>query len=202
MPKTIAKIISILFNPLLIPTYGILILFTTDSYFSMLPFEAKKVVFIIVFISTCLLPLAFIPLFLYQNLIHNFEMKSTRERIIPFAVIAFLYLLGYFLLLQMKVPDTIANIILGGAFTIFITLLITLRWKISAHMAGIGALFGLLLTLSFTLKSDLTLFIALALLASGLVGTSRMILKYHTPAQIYSGFALGMGVLILTFGFF
>ena len=202
MPKTIAKIISILFNPLLIPTYGILILFTTDSYFSMLPFEAKKVVFIIVFISTCLLPLAFIPLFLYQNLIHNFEMKSTRERIIPFAVIAFLYLLGYFLLLQMKVPDTIANIILGGAFTIFITLLITLRWKISAHMAGIGALFGLLLTLSFTLKSDLTLFIALALLASGLVGTSRMVLKYHAPAQIYSGFALGMGVLILTFGFF
>jgi membrane-associated phospholipid phosphatase len=202
MQKTLAKIISGIFNPLLMPTYGVLILFGSDSYFSMLPYEAKKVVFIIIFISTCLLPLAFIPLFLYQNLIHNFEMKSTQERIVPFATIALLYALGYFLLLQMKVPDTIANVILGGAITIAITLLITLRWKISAHMAGVGALTGTLLVFSYTLKSDLTLFLVLTILAAGLVGTSRMILKFHTPAQIYTGFGLGVAVLILTFTFF
>jgi len=197
--KTTAKILSGIFNPLLMPTYSILILFQSDTYFSMLPFEAKKVVFIIVFISTCLLPLAFIPLFLYQNLIRNFEMESNRERIVPFATIGLLYGLGYFLLLQMKVPDTIAHVILGGAITIFITLFITIKWKISAHMAGIGALTGALLVFSFTLKSNLTIFLVAAILVAGLVGTSRMILKFHTPAQIYSGFGLGLAVLILTF---
>ena len=199
MQKAIAKIISGIFNPLLMPTYGILILFSSDSYFSMLPYEAKKIVFIIVFISTCLLPLAFIPLFLYQNLIRNFEMINAHERIVPFATIGLLYLMGYFLLLQMKVPDTIANVILGGSLAIFITLLITLRWKISAHMAGIGALVGALLVFSFTLQSDLTLYLVLGLLVSGLVGTSRLILEYHTPAQIYAGFGLGLTVLVLTF---
>ncbi|MBS3805911.1 MAG: hypothetical protein KGY60_00260 [Bacteroidales bacterium] len=197
--KTIAKILSGIFNPLLMATYSILILFHSDTYFSMLPFEAKKVVFIIVFISTCLLPLAFIPLFLYQNLIRNFEMTSKRERVVPFATIGLLYVLGYFLLLQMKVPDTIANVILGGAITIFTTLFITLKWKISAHMAGIGALTGALLVFSFTLKSNLTLFLVGAILVAGLVGTSRMILKFHTPPQIYTGFGLGLAVLILTF---
>jgi hypothetical protein len=199
MQKTIAKIISGIFNPLLMPTYGILILFSSDSYFAMLPFDAKKVVFLIVFISTCLLPLAFLPLFLYQRLIHNFEMKSNRERIIPFAAIGLLYLMGYFLLLQMKVPGTIANVVLGGAIAIFFTLLVTIKWKISAHMAGIGALIGALLVFSFTLQSDLILYLVLALFVSGLVGTSRMILKYHTPAQIYSGFVLGLAALVLTF---
>ena len=202
MQKALAKIISGIFNPLLMPTYGILILFSSDSYFSLLPYEAKKIVFIIVFISTCLLPLAFIPLFLYQNLIQNFEMKTTRERIIPFATIALLYLMGYFLLLQMKVPDTIANVILGGSLSIFVTLFITFRWKISAHMTGIGALVGTLLVFSYTLQSDLTLYLVLALLVSGITGTSRMVLNFHTPSQIYAGFALGLSVLILTFVIF
>ena len=197
--KTTAKILSGIFNPLLMPTYSILILFASDSYFSMLPFEAKKVIFVIVFISTCLLPLAFIPLFLYQNLIQNFDMKSTRERIIPFATIGLLYVLGYFLLRQMEVPETINHVILGGAITIFLTLFITLKWKISAHMAGIGALTGALLIFSFTLKTNLTPFLVAAFMVAGLVGTSRMILKFHTPAQVYSGFGLGLAVLILTF---
>jgi membrane-associated phospholipid phosphatase len=202
MQQSIAKIISGIFNPLLMPTYGILILFTSDSYFSMLPYEAKKVVFIIVFISSCLLPLAFLPLFLYQNLIRNFEMQTNRERIVPFATIGLLYLMGYFLLLQMEVPDTIANVLLGGAFAIFINLLITLKWKISAHMTGIGALTGALLVFSYTLKSDLIIYLAAAFIVAGLVGTSRLLLKYHTPAQIYAGFGLGVTALLLTFLFF
>lgn len=183
----------------MMPTYGILILFSSDSYFSMLPYEAKKVVFIIVFISSCLLPLAFLPLFLYQNMIRNFEMKTTRERIVPFATIGLLYLMGYFLLLQMEVPKTIVNILLGGAFALFINLLITLKWKISAHMTGIGALTGVLIVFSYTLKSDLTPYLASAFIVAGLVGTSRLLLRHHTPPQVYAGFGLGMTVLILTF---
>jgi len=202
MQQSIAKIISGIFNPLLMPTYGILILFSSDSYFSMLPYEAKKVVFIIVFISSCLLPLAFLPLFLYQNLIRNFEMKTNRERIVPFATIGLLYLMGYFLLLQMEVPDTIANVLLGGTIAIFMNLLITIKWKISAHMTGIGALTGTLLVFSYTLKSDLIIYLASAFIVAGLVGTSRLLLKYHTPSQIYAGFGLGVTVLLLTFLFF
>ena len=140
MNKTFAKILSGVFNPLLMPTYALLILFATNTYFSLLPFAAKKAIFLTTFISTCLLPLAFIPLFIYQNLIKNIEMQERQERLIPFSVITILYFLSYFLMKQMGVPPTILKIILAGGFLTVFIVLITIRWKVSVHMAGIGAL--------------------------------------------------------------
>jgi membrane-associated phospholipid phosphatase len=202
MSKLVAKIISIIFNPLLMPTYGLLILLNSETYFSMLPFHAKKVIFIIVFITTCLLPLAFLPLFMYQNLLKDFEMPTIRERIIPFSTMTILYFMGYLILNQMDVPSTIANVLLAGAITILIMLLITLRWKISAHMAGIGALTGVILVFSYYLETNLIIFLLTSIFIAGLLGTSRLILNHHTPTQIYSGFGLGLTVLVLTFVFF
>jgi membrane-associated phospholipid phosphatase len=202
MSKLLAKIISIIFNPLLMPTYGLLILLNSETYFSMLPFHAKKVIFIIVFITTCLLPLAFLPLFMYQNLLKDFEMPTIKERIIPFSTMTILYFMGYLILNQMDVPSTIGNVLLAGAITILIMLLITLRWKISAHMAGIGALTGAIIVFSYYLKTNLTIFLLGSIFIAGLLGTSRLILNHHTPTQIYSGFGLGLTVLVLTFVFF
>jgi len=202
MTKLIAKIISIVFNPLLMPTYGLLILLNSDTYFAMLPFQAKKVIFIIVFITTCLLPLAFLPLFMYQNLLKSFEMETIKERIVPFATIGILYFIGYLIMYQMDVPSTLANILLAGTITIFIGLLITLKWKISAHMAGIGALTGAILAFSYILETNFIIFLLGAIFIAGLLGTSRLILKHHTPTQIYAGFGLGLTVLVLTFVFF
>jgi membrane-associated phospholipid phosphatase len=202
MSKLLAKIISIIFNPLLMPTYGLLILLNSETYFSMLPFHAKKVIFIIVFITTCLLPLAFLPLFMYQNLLKDFEMPTIKERIIPFSTMTILYFMGYLILNQMDVPSTIGNVLLAGAITILIMLLITLRWKISAHMAGIGALTGAIIVFSYYLKTNLTIFLLGSIFIAGLLGTSRLILNHHTPTQIYSGFGLGLTVLVLTFFFF
>lgn len=202
MSKLIAKIISIVFNPLLMPTYGLLILLNSETYFAMLPFHAKKVIFIIVFITTCLLPLAFLPLFMFQNLLKSFEMYTIKERIIPLATIGILYFIGYLIMYQMDVPSTLANILLAGAITIFLLFLITLRWKISAHMAGIGALTGTILAFSYTLETNLINFLLASIFIAGLVGTSRLILKHHTPPQIYTGFGLGLTVLVLTFVFF
>ncbi|MGM0531517.1 MAG: PAP2 family protein [Bacteroidota bacterium] len=202
MSKLIAKIISIVFNPLLMPTYGLLILLNSETYFAMLPFHAKKVIFIIVFITTCLLPLAFLPLFMFQNLLKSFEMYTIKERIIPLATIGILYFIGYLIMYQMDVPSTLANILLAGAITIFLLFLITLRWKISAHMAGIGALTGTILAFSYTLETNLINFLLASIFIAGLVGTSRLILKHHTPPQIYTGFGLGLTVLVFTFVFF
>src|SRR6056297_2885302 len=154
MNKTIAKIISAVFNPLLMPTYALLILFTTNTYFTFLPFEAKKAIFLTTFIIICLLPLAFIPLFMYQRLIQNIEMENKRERLLPFSVVTILYFLSFFLMKQMGVPPTILKVILAGGILILIIVLITIRWKISAHMAGVGALSATLVAFTVVLKAD------------------------------------------------
>lgn len=199
MNKTVAKIISVVFNPLLMPTYALLILFATNTYLTLLPFEAKKAIFLTTFISTCLLPLAFIPLFMYQKLIRNIRMEDKKERLLPFSVVTILYFLSYFLMIQMGVPPTILKVILAGGILIFIVVLITIRWKISVHMAGIGALTATLVAFTIILKADFILFLLISLFVAGILGTARMVLKAHSPQQIYAGFGLGVAVLSVTY---
>jgi len=202
MNKTVAKVISTAFNPLLMPTYALLILFATNTYFSLLPFEAKKAIFLTTFISTCLLPLAFIPLFIYQNLIRNIEMQNRKERLVPFSVITILYFLAYFLMSQMGVPPTILKVILAGGILTLLIVMITIWWKISVHMAGVGALSAAVFSFAIILRADFTMFLLITLFIAGILGTARMVLKSHTPAEIYSGFGLGVLVLGLTYVIF
>ena len=72
------------------------------------------------------------------------------------------------------------------------SLIINIRWKISAHMIGIGGLTGALLCISILLEVYITPYLVYALLIAGLIGSSRLILKAHTPLQIYVGFAVGV----------
>ncbi len=199
MQKIIAKFISIVFNPLLMPTLGVLILLNSPTYFSLLPGDAKKIIMLTIIISTFLLPISFLPLFIYQNIIQTISMKNRKERIVPFAVIFIMYAISYYLLRNMGVPATINNVILGGASTILFLTLLTLRWKISAHMAGIGALTGVLCIFSFFLKANFLPYIMLSILIAGFIGTSRIILKAHTPSEIYTGYGLGVVMVIATF---
>ncbi|MGD9931759.1 MAG: hypothetical protein AB7U05_17195, partial [Mangrovibacterium sp.] len=53
----IARTISLLFHPLLIPTLGFLLLMNSSFYFALLTFQAKKFVLLVVFLATFLLPL-------------------------------------------------------------------------------------------------------------------------------------------------
>ncbi len=202
MNRTVAKVISTAFNPLLMPTYALLILFATNTYFSLLPFEAKKAIFLTTFISTCLLPLAFIPLFIYQNLVRNIEMQDKKERLMPFSVITILYFLAYFLMNQMGVPPTILKILLAGGILTLLIVLITIWWKISVHMAGIGALSAAIYSFAVILRADFIFFLLITLFIAGVLGTARIILKSHTPGEIYAGFGLGAAVLGLTYVIF
>ena len=202
MNRTVAKVISTAFNPLLMPTYALLMLFATNTYFSLLPFEAKKAIFLTTFISTCLLPLAFIPLFIYQNLIRNIEMQNKKERLVPFSVITILYFLAYFLMAQMGVPPTILKIILAGGILTLLIVFITIWWKISVHMAGIGALAAAVYSFAVILRADFIVFLLVTLFIAGILGTARMVLKSHSPAEIYTGFGLGALVLALTYVIF
>jgi hypothetical protein len=78
------------------------------------------------------------------------------------------------------------------------TLLITLKWKISAHMVGLGGIVGLIVSIDIFLHSNVLLYLILFLFLSGIAGTSRLLLNCHSPAQIYSGFWLGFMIMIAT----
>jgi membrane-associated phospholipid phosphatase len=66
------------------------------------------------------------------------------------------------------------------------------------HMVALGGLIALILYISFYLKVNLSFYLILAVLASGITGTARLLLNAHTPGEVYSGFILGFAVVVGT----
>ncbi len=196
MGKTFAKIFSVLFHPLLLPAIGIVILYNSGSVLEYLPFQAKKVILLVVLVSTFVLPLTFVPFFIFQRIIKSVQMENNRERLIPFFVTAILYFFCYYLLVRLGAPETITKFILAATTTVLILFLLSFKWKISAHMTGIGGLTGSLIAVSFRLGVNLEYFIIAAVIASGIIGYSRLALKAHKHNQIYLGWLTGLFLTI------
>jgi hypothetical protein len=69
--------------------------------------------------------------------------------------------------------------------------------KISLHMIGIGSYTGLFLGLSLNFGINLNMEIFAGILLAGIIGFARLKTNSHQPAEIYSGFA--MGVIFMSF---
>lgn len=197
MAKFFAKLFSFLFHPLLLPAAGIIVLFNSGSILEYLPFEAKKIIFIIVFISTAILPLTFLPFFIFQNIIKSIYMENHKERLIPFFITSVFYFFAYYLLVRIGAPITINVFILASGIAVFILFLLSIKWKISAHMLGSGGLTGALIAISFRLDINLIYFIITAIFISGLLGYSRLKLLKHHPFEVYFGWLVGLLVTLL-----
>ncbi|SMO87343.1 hypothetical protein SAMN06265379_11132 [Saccharicrinis carchari] len=191
MIKKIASALSVLLHPLLIPTMGLLVIFSTQSHVTFIPFEYRRLIAIIVLISTCILPLSVMPLFLQVGIIKSMHMETPRERLIPLLTTAAFFMLGYFFLKKFQVPAFIAFFYLGTLIAVLLSLFISFFWKISIHMVGIGGLLGALLAMWLKYGVNTQLWMLAILLLAGLLGSSRLILGAHSPKQVYVGFLLG-----------
>jgi hypothetical protein len=197
MMEKISKAISYLYHPLLIPSLGILVLFNSGTYLSYLPVDVKKWILLMVFLCTYVVPLAFIPFFLYHRLMMSIEMSSQRERSLPLILSLVFYGFCYVLVRRISIPHLYHTFMLGSLLTLLASMLVTFRYRISLHMVGAGGLVALIGFLAFYLKVNLQFYLGIAVVLAGLTGTARLILKAHTPDEIYLGFLLGFTIVLL-----
>lgn len=192
--KTAASVISIIFHPLLMATYFCLILFfgLKNSIFELMTAEAVKYqLTITVFVFTFALPALHIYLMYRLGKIKSIFLSKQNERTFPYIMTSLFYFGLFYLLFDIHIWETLKLIIFCSGVSILITALINIKYKISAHMVGIGGMVGLLVTMALLLKINLFLPLIVSILISGIVGSSRIYLKEHKPNQIYSGFFLG-----------
>lgn len=195
METRFAKIISYIFHPLLMPTYGFaLIFFTTNYISSFISTELKWIILAVTFLFTFLLPTINVLILLRMGRIRSIEMETGQERIIPYSSTALYFFALYYLFYNAEFPDIFKLLILGAAISILLTFIINFRWMISAHAVGIGGIAGATMGIIYRLQTDMFLILVFVLFCSGLVGYARLKLNAHTPSQIYSGFALGLAV--------
>lgn len=195
MSRKIASIISTLLHPLLMPTIGVLVIFSTHSHVTFIPFEFRRLVTIIILVSTCILPLSILPLFIQLGVIKSIQMETAKERILPLLSTSIFFILGYFFLLKFQLPAFIPMFFLGTLFAVLLSMTISFFWKISIHMVGIGGLVGALSSMAIKYGVNTHAWILIAIIVAGILGSSRLILGAHTPKQVYAGFLLGVVVI-------
>lgn len=200
MSEKLAKAVSYIFHPVLIPTLGLLLLLNSGFYFSMLSWEAKRFVLLVVFFTTCILPMLSVAI-MALNPKFDIAMPKNRDRILPLLASSIFYYLGFILLSKVQAFNELKLFMLASVLVIIALLVISFRWKISNHMAAIGGLAGTLFALSFRSGVNPVYSILIVVLVSGLVGTVRLILGKHNLWQIIAGYVLGFSVLYLVIYF-
>ncbi len=195
--RGLSLIISVLFHPLLMATYGCLLLLfgiKNTVYDYLTSFEYKWKISVIVFIFSFVFPVTNIYILYKLKRIPALTLSNQRDRTFPYIMTSLFYFGLFYLLMDINIWATIKLFIVGAGTAILLTAFINLRYKISAHMVGLGGLLGALISVSYLIQFDMTLFYLPVIIIAGAVGAARLILHEHRPSQIYAGFLLGLFV--------
>ena len=180
--NTFSKIISIIINPLLVAPLTFAIMIYLDA-----SLEMKHIFFCISILFTNILPLITIYNFIQSGKVSSFDAPIKEQRIELLAIAAIYYAIGFVLLWYMDAPPIVTGLMFCYAINTAIVWRITMAWKISIHMIGLGGPIVALWLAGYKYP----LMMGTILVA---VGASRLFLKAHTFPQVIVGTILAMGL--------
>lgn len=190
--KQAAHTISILLHPLFMPLLALWAAMHLDPHLSyFLPAQARLFTLGMVSMMSVLFPLISMLLLRRAGLISSLEMPHREERIAPFMMTLIYYGMTYYLLRQTRLDGTVLALFSGAMLALVITTLITMRWKISVHMVGIGGVVGTIAGIGEVHGTPLLLWLACSIVLAGLMGTTRLLAGSHVQSQVYAGGVLG-----------
>lgn len=196
----IAKAISWIFSPMLMPTYGMIIsLYATYLTYANISVGTRLTVIGAVFAATAMIPAIVIYILHRVGIVKDARLNNRVDRYLPLAAAIICYCGITIYLMQIHSPNWMLSFMLGAAGAVITMLLISFKWKISGHATGVGGLCAFIFALyyrNYAIAEGLWLLYA-AIIAAGLVCTSRLLLERHSPAQVAAGFLNGALWLIL-----
>lgn len=207
----VAKLISWLFLPLLAPVYALIIVFysfnTEKDFFLgnnlfLLGDDQKNAILSLFFIFSFVGPAISVVLLRMSGQISTVMMDNRSERIVP-SIMTNLFGISLLSILlwkmDMKFPGAryIFGLAAGSCSTVLMCTLITRKWKISLHAAGMGILVGFLISYFYNMETFNLNYLLAAVIISGVVMSARLQLGAHDLKQLFAGFFVGTLNLIL-----
>lgn len=192
----IAKLISTIFSPLLTPSYGLFMALSISPKV-LDPTGVRIKLLVIILGITCVLPMATIAVLHNFKLIKDKRMLKREERLIPYIAGTIYYGIAVWYMVYTHEPKWLIMYAVGGTLACIISTLVNIKWKISAHMAGMGGVLALLwqlnaMDLEVISPVWMTFFILVTIGLCGVLGTARLLLKRHDILQILAGFLNGV----------
>lgn len=180
-----AKVISAVFTPFSIPFLAFLVLFIF-SYLRIMPLQYKLIVLGVVYCFTILMPTLTIFIFRKINGFSPEELVERKRRYIPFILTITSYVFCLLMMHRLNIPWYMTGIILSALVVMIICVIVNLKWKLSEHMAGAGAVIGGLVAFSALIQLQSRM-VAMPLYTGGWRAGHRP----HHPATPHTGRSYG-----------
>ncbi|WP_235941222.1 PA-phosphatase [Cyclobacterium roseum] len=201
MCRKLAMGISVVFQPLVIPSLMVLTLFYIVPEATMVPGEAKWSISLLIGFTTFLIPVLGLAGMRISTLIHSYHLPDRKDRLLPFTLVTVFYAMtsGFFYW-KLNVDQLLITTLAMVSISLLVLTIVTYFWKISAHQTALGGWVALVAVLSVRFYSTPMFYYLLLIISiSGLVGTARLYLNAHKPNEVYAGFALGFGINFFVF---
>jgi len=204
--KVLARIVSILFHPLLLATYLFaLFMLLFPVALEPLKSDGHRTFLLLIFCVTFVLPALNVGMFRMMGTIKTLEMKKRSERILPFIFITILYLAITYLFYSKRIDihhNLFKFLIIIDALVLIATIT-TFFYKVSVHSLAAWGMIGILIPLNKVLDDNVLFYPTLmCIVITGGVMSARLKLNAHTPREVMVGGALGfitgfVGMVIL-----
>ena len=186
-----ARVVSVIFTPFYLPIVGLIALFTL-SYLSQMPWRFKLQLLTLVYLFTILLPTLLIHLYRRYQGWTLIQLGNKERRMVPYVISILCYFACVYLMDYLHVPHFMSNIVTVALFIQIVCALINVWWKISTHTAAIGGVAGALFIFGELFTFNPVWWLCLVFVLAGILGSSRMILRQHSLAQVVVGFFVGI----------
>lgn len=199
--RSVALVISVVFQPLLMPTlvFGMMLFGVPEA--TSIPEEFKERIFFLIILCTLVIPMVTILGLRLSGTVKSLHMPEKADRRVPFMITAlYFFLTTWFLQQKTEIDPTVWLGMAVISVSVLILTGISFFWKMSAHMTGLGGLLAVVLVLGNKFPTFAVLYpLLVVLVLCGLVASSRLMLQAHRPLEIYVGWIAGF--LICWLGF-
>jgi hypothetical protein len=190
--RPIATAVSVLLHPLWMPAVLVGLGLWLDPHIRMglLP-QGLWILCGMVLVMTGLFPLTSVLLMQRSGLVSHLTLPEREERLPVYVLTLIYYGMAYWLLRRTLVHPALLGFFFGALVAVLAVLFINLRWKISAHMTALGGVAGALLGMMALHGVPAGALLVLVFVLLGVLGSARLLVSDHTPAQVYTGALLG-----------
>lgn len=205
-----ATLFSWILHPVLIPIYSLgIVLYSYPYHYQYIPSNTWNITLITLFLMTILFPALIILIMKKLQIVNDYDISEQKQRIFPYLIYVFFYLLSFLTFKPKEIASVvfmedplIATILLGATLSLMIGFFLNNFIKVSMHTNGCANLFAFACLLSHFTQKNLFILILISLVLVGLVGSSRIFLRMHTPREVYYGFFCGLVGQSLSFLFY
>ena len=191
LTRFLAQVLAVVFQPAFYPLVGFSILFTL-TYLSMMPWEFKLWVLLAVYVFSVAIPYVMTFLIRKTNGWSRHDLHQQHRRYIVYMINIISYLSCMYVCQKLYLPSFMGAILVVSLLVQCACVIANMWYKVSMHSAGTGVIIGAIIAYSHIFAFNPTWWLSIAILISGAVMSSRMLLKGNTLGQVLSGTAIGI----------